>query len=285
MTSSPSPAYIAANERAEKLFSVVKSIRKFDTLELEGVLSSVVRLPRPAHAGYREQCFLATYYRTAGMIESFLRLDSPKHFQAAAMLARSLFELAVDIKLADKVSQGFFKMVCFVDVEKLHRARQMVEFARANPDRDVDVASQTEFVKKSAASIDTNRQVLWPPKNTGSKLRPLSHWSELHLSGRVELLGEPFDAIYKFQYPRLSWYVHDGLTGVVNLPAETLPNVSGYAASLVITCYTLILESVIREFKIDCAVEKIHKALKLATLLPFSKDPEQADALVRELLG
>ena len=71
----------------------------------------------------------------------------------------------------------------------------------------------------------------------------------------------------------------------MNLPAETFPNVYGYAASLVITCYTLILETVIREFKIDCAVEKIHKALKLATLLPFSKDPEQEDALIRELLG
>jgi hypothetical protein len=282
---SPSPAYIAASENAGQFFWVVKSIRKFDTLELEGVLSSVVRLRQPDCADYREQCFLATYYRTAGMIESFLRLDTPKHFQAAAMLARSLFELAVDLKLADKVPQGFLKMVFFVDVEKLHRARQMIEFAHANPDRRIDVASQTEFVKKSAARIDTNRRVLWPPKKTGGNLLPLRHWSELHLSKRVELLGEPFDEMYKFQYPRLSWYVHDGLTGVVNLPAETFPNVHGYATSLVITCYTLILECVIREFKIDRAVEKIHKALKLATLLPFSKDSEQEDALIRELLG
>jgi hypothetical protein len=218
------------------------------------------------------------------MIESFLRLDSAKHFQAAAMLARALFELALDIKLADKVPQGFLKMVFFVDVEKLHRARQMVEFANANPDRRIDVASQTEFVKKNAARIDTNRQVLWPPQKTGSN-PGLRHWSELHLSKRVELLGEPFYTMYKFQYPRLSWYVHDGLTGVVNLPAETFPNVYGYASSLVITCYTIILESVIREFKIECAVEKIHKALKLATLLPFSENPEQEAALCRELLG
>jgi hypothetical protein len=285
MSSSPSPAYIAANERAGKLFWVVKSMRKFDTLELGGVLSSVVHLPRLDCVDYREQCFLATYYRTAGMIESFLRLDGPEHFQAAAMLARSLFELAADIKLAEKVPQGFLKVVFFVDVEKLHRARQMIAFAQANPDRGIDVSSQTEFVKNNGASIDSNRQVLWPPQKTGGKLSPLRHWSGAHLSTRVELLGEPFDAMYKFQYPRLSWYVHDGLTGVVNLPAETFLNVYGYATSLVITCYTLILESVIREFKIDRAVEKIHKALKLATLLPFSKDPEQEDALIRALLG
>ena len=285
MTSSPSPAYVAANERAGKLFWVVKSIRKFDTLELEGVLSSVVRLTPPDHVNYREQCFLATYYRTVGMIESFLLLDSPKHFQAAAMLARSIFELAADIKLADKVPQGFLKMVFFVDIEKLHRARQMVKFASANPDRRIDVSSQAEFVKKNEVRIDTNRKVLWPPQKPGSIQGTLRHWSGLDLSKRVELLGKPFDAMYRFEYPRLSWYVHDGLTGVVNLPAETFTNVYGYATSFVITCYTLILESVIREFKIDRAVEKIHKALKLATLLPFSENPEQEDTLIRELLG
>lgn len=285
MSSLPSPSYVAANEGAGRLYGVVKSIREFDKLQLEGVLNSVVRLNPPNRVDYREQCVLATYYRAAGIIESFLRLDSSKHFQAAAMIARSLFELAVDISLADKIPGGFLKMVLFVDVEKLHRARQMIEFARANPNRGIDVSSQAEFVKNNETRIDHTHKVLWPSQKTGGKLRALRHWSELHLSGRVELLGEPFDAMYKFQYPRLSWYVHDGLTGVVNLPAEFFPTVSGYASSLVITCYTQILETVIHEMKIDRAVEKIHKALKLATLLPFSKDPEQEAALIRELLG
>jgi hypothetical protein len=285
MPTSPSPAYQTASDNAGQVFWVVKSIREFDKLQLEGVLSSVVRLSPPDRVDYRERCTLATYYRTAGMIESFLRLDSPMHFQAAAMLARSLFELAADIKLADKVPQGFFKMVFFVDVEKLRSARQMINFAKVNPSRGIDVSSQAEFVKKNEARIDSNRQVLWPPQKPGGKLRVLKHWSELHLSKRVELLGEPFDAMYKFQYPRLSWYVHDGLTGVLNLPAEFFPTVHGYATSLVITCYTQILESVIRDFKISCAVEKIHNLLKLATLLPFSPDKEHEAALCRELLG
>lgn len=283
MSSLPSPSYAAASEKAGQLFWVVKSIREFDKLELEGVFASVVRLSPPNRVNFREQCFLATYYRTAGMIESFLRLDSPMHFQAAAMLARSLFELAADIKLAAKLPQDFMKVVFFVDIEKLLRARRMIEFATANPDRQIDVAAQVEFVKNNATRIESNRQVLWPTKKTGGMA--LKHWSGLDLSKRVELLGEPFDAMYRSHYPRLSWYVHDGLTGVLNLPAETFPNVHGYAASLVVECYTLILESVIREFKIDKAVEKIHNALKLAKLLPFSKNPEQEDALIRELLG
>ena len=277
-----SPAITAASDNAGRLYAVVKSIREFDKLELAGILSSVAALsPTP-----RESCFLATYYRTAGIVDSLLRLDNGTHFQAAAMLARSLFELAVDIKLVDKIPNGWMKMVFFVDVEKLRCARQMIAFAKANPNCATDVLLQTEFVAKNEMRIDQNRRTLWPPKKPNAKSLPdLRHWSELTLSERTEILGAPFDETYKFQYPRLSWYVHAGLTGVVNLPAEFFPNVHGYALVMAITCYSQILESIIIEMKINLAHDKIHKALKLATLLPFSKSPEQEAALCRELLG
>jgi hypothetical protein len=277
-----SPTQTTANENAGLLYVVVKSIRAFDNLELAGVLSSVVALsPTP-----RENCFLGTYYRTAGIVDSLLRLDNAVHFQASAMLARSLFELAVDIKLVEKIPNGWMKMVFFVDVEKLRCARKMIEFAKANPNRTIDVSPQTEFVAKNEMRIDHNRRTLWPPKRPNLKPLPdLKHWSELTLAERTELLGEPFDETYKFQYPRLSWYVHSGLTGVLNLPAEFFTNVAGFALQMAITSYTHILESIIQEMKINRAQEKIHKALKLATLLPFSKSPEQEARLCRELLG
>jgi len=276
------PAYSTASTKAEQMYAVVKSIREFDKLELAGILSSVTVLnPTP-----RESCFLATYYRSVGIVDSLLRLDNATHFQAAAMLARSLFELAVDIKLVGKIQNGWMKMFFFVDVEKLRCARQMIAFAKANPNRAIDLLSQTEFVAKNEMRIDQNRRTLWPPKNPNSKGLPdLKHWSELTLARRTELLGEPFDETYKFQYPRMSWYVHAGLTGVVNLPAEFFPTVHGYALVMAITCYSQILESVIHEMKINLVHDKIHKALRLATLLPFSESPEQEAALCRELLG
>jgi hypothetical protein len=113
------PDYSAANTKAEQMYAVVKSIREFDKLKLAGILSGVLT-PSP-----RDNCFLGTYYRTAGNIDSLLALNSGTHFQAAAMLARSLFELAVDIKLIDKVPGGWAKMVWFVDVEKLRNAKKM----------------------------------------------------------------------------------------------------------------------------------------------------------------
>ena len=138
---------------------------------------------------------------------------------------------------------------------------------------------------KAQQRIENNHRTLWPSRKPGGRLSELKHWSDFTLAERTRLLGEPFDAMYRFEYPRLSWYVHSGLTGVANLPAEFFPNLYGYARALAFSCYTHILESVIHEMKIDRAVDKIHKALKLATLLPFSKTPEHQAVLCRELLG
>jgi hypothetical protein len=269
------PAYSAANTKAEQMHAVVMSIREFDKLTLAGVLSAVIK-PSP-----RENCFLGTYYRTAGNIDSLLALNSAKHFQAAAILARSLFELAVDIKLVDKVHGGWAKMVFFADVEKLRSARKMIDFAKSNPGRIIDVSSQTEFVTKNAKRIEINCKTLWPQ----TKLSDLKSWSEMNLSKRAELLGEPFDEMYNFYYPRLSWYVHSGLTGVLDLPSDFFPMVHGYALSLSVACYSNILETVIHEMKLDLADDKIHKTLKYATLLPFTKTSEEELELFHELLG
>jgi hypothetical protein len=159
----------------------------------------------------------------------------------------------------------------------------MIDFKASNPGRAIDVSSQTEFVTKNEKRIEHNRATLWPPKTMKAKPSDLKHWSGKHLSQRAELLGDPFDEMYNFHYPRLSWYVHSGLTGVLNLPSDFFPLVHSYALSLSIACYSKILETVIHEMKIDLADDKINKTLKYATLLPFAKTPEEEVVLFREL--
>src|SRR6266849_554331 len=165
-----SPAITAASDNAGRLYAVVKSIREFDKLELAGILSRVAALsPAPS-----ESCFLATYYRPAGIVDSLLRLDNGTHFQAAAMLARSLFELAVDIKLVDKIPNGWMKMVFFVDVEKLRCARQMVAFRRPTPTvrltcyrSGVGVSPKPSLSASKTVSVPMNRH--HPSRSSSAK--------------------------------------------------------------------------------------------------------------------
>jgi|HubBroStandDraft_1064217.scaffolds.fasta_scaffold00874_5 hypothetical protein len=145
------------------------------------------------------------------------------------MVARGLFELAVDTKLIDAIPDAVEKILAFSDVEKLRAARKIVKYKAANPAAAVDATIHGAFITSEEARIEAERNTVWPG------LKRVTHWSGMDLSKRVALLQAPFDEIYEVGYPELSWYVHSGLTGFVNLQAESQIGDGGdkFLASLV----------------------------------------------------
>jgi len=98
---------------------------------------------------------------------------------------------------------------------------------------------------------------------------------------RAELAKSPLQEIYEVKYPMLSWYVHSGLTGVVNLNAESFMVLCGVAFQIVTEAYRELLLTMIREFKIAKADEKIEGKLEVAKYLPFTDTPEQVQTVIR----
>jgi hypothetical protein len=253
---------------------MVKSLSEFDKLEVRGVIETLL-----SKTG-RDHCFIGTYYRSVANIGTLLGLKSAKDFQAIAMLARGLFELAVDIRLIDVIPDGSAKMIAFSDVEKLRCARKIVRFTEANPNASVDSTIYRSFVANNGQRIDNEQGTLWP----NLKNKRVSHWSGRDLASRVAILKSPFDEIYEVNYRQLSWQVHSGLTGIINLQAATFTLMCGVAFKLAADSYWESLLTMIREFKIGKATAKIEEKLKAAKILPFTDSPEQAEQLLRELL-
>ena len=94
---------------------------------------------------------------------------------------------------------------------------------------------------------------------------------------RVKRLGAPFDEIYAVQYPRLSWYVHAGLTGVSGLKLESFTALCGVALKSSTDSYEQILLAVIEEFKIGKADDKIKEKLTASKFLPFTNGMAEAE--------
>lgn len=248
---------------------MVESLNQFDNQEVKGVIHNLLSTSE------RERCFIATYYRAAGNVTSLLELKHPKHFQAIAMLTRNLFELSVDIKLIDLIPDGPAKIREFTDVEKLRAAHKILRFKAANPSAKVDTTPYNSFVASNESRIAAARKLLWP------KTKKLSHWSGLHIRERAELVKSPFQEIYEVKYPMLSWYVHSGLTGVVNLNAETFTVLCGIAFQLGAEAHRELLLTMIREFKISKADGKIEGKLEAAKYLPFTNSSEEAGEVLR----
>lgn len=223
----------------------------------------------------RETCFVATYYRAALDVHSLVVLNDPKHFEAIAQLARTLFELAVDMRLLGVVDRGADKMMAFSDLERLKSARELVELG----DADAETSLAAAFIRDRETTITARKGGLWP--NGGR----LNHWSGMDLPTRVKSLRAPFDEMHKAHYRRLSWYVHPGLAGVVNFEAAAFEAVAGMALQVAAECYEDILRALISEIQLSKVVEDIYKRLEFARVLAFADNAEQAEALRREMLS
>jgi hypothetical protein len=257
----------------ERCYTMLKSLNEFDKLEVAGVVRGLLAKTD------RDNCFIGNYYRGKAHIETLLSLKSAKDLQAIAMVARGLFELAVDTKLIDAIPDAVKKILAFSDVEKLRAARKIVKYKAANPAAAVDATIHDAFITSEAARIQAERNTVWPG------LKKVTHWSGMDLSKRVALLQAPFDEIYEVEYPELSWYVHSGLTGFVNLKAESFNMLAAKQNKLAGECFIVLLTAIIEEFGIGKADAKKKNKLKLAKLYPFIDSPEDRAKVEQELLG
>jgi hypothetical protein len=259
-------------EGVQQLFAMLKSVSEFDEVEIRGVMQGLIS-PSP-----HENCFLGIYLRAMTHFESLKKLDSSKHFQAISMLTRTLFELAVDIALLDVIPDSCLKMLSFSEVERLRCARKIVEFKTLNPNSGVDESVYASYIAAEGQRIDDIKKGLWPGMDR------VEHWSGKKLLKRVECLGEPYKEIYQVQYPRLSWYVHSGLTGVMGLKKDTFVAMCGVAFKSSVDSFEIILLRVIKEFRLEKGNEKIKDKLKAAKLVPFTNSQEEAEKFFRQII-
>ena len=219
-----------------------------------------------------------SYHRAALNLSSMIALNNVKHFQAAAMLARSVFELAVEIRLIDLTPDAVLRMVAFQRLEKLKAAQKAIRFAanhRCNSLRSSHpITSSSRFTKR----------VSRPLRQAWGTLK-VRHWSNRHLSEQVKLLGEPFEEIYHSLYKHLSWHVHAGLAGVANMKPEAFPYVFGVSCQIAALSFEEILKAVIRQFALSSAVPTIYKELEFATIRAGVKGHEKLEGALRQNLG
>lgn len=259
----------------ERFFTGIKNLNEFDKAEIRGVVDTLIT-PTP-----REICFSGNYYRGVGNVETVLTLKSVKDFQAIAMLARALLELAIDIKLINAVPDSISKILAFTDVEKLRLAKRILAFKAANPSAEVDGTVYQRFITLNATKIEAARTAMWP----GIRASDLRHWTSLNLKERVDLLKGPWEELYAVYYPQLSLYVHSGITGIVNLDNEAFRALTAIAFTVIHQSYITLMTAVIDEFKISSANEQIRDKMLLAKMLPFANGSAEQMALTRALLG
>lgn len=258
-------------EEPARFFSTLTSLNNFDKLEIRNVIRGLLNPTQ------RDICFTANYYRAFANVESVLALNHVKHVQGIASAARGLFEIAVDVALIDQIPQGPEKMIAHIDVEKMRSAQAISDFKAANPAAQVDATTFQEFIRLEGTRIIALRDSLWPNRPD------VQHWSLLKMQKRVEKLGQPFNELYAVEYPRLSWYIHSGLTGFANLQKESFEFMAGIAFTIAVRSYMALMTAIIDEFELDKHDPKVKTRMQYAQMVPWTDGEVQAAQLRKEL--
>ena len=263
------------HQEVQRTYAVVKSLSQFDQSEVRGILTSLI-----GDKTAEEICHLSCYFRAVANIESLLTLENVRDFQATAMLARSLFEIAVDLRLLTLFPDGAEKMIVFADVEKLRSARKVARFESEHPGSVPEVQLYRDAILAHADEIEAHAKRLWPETH----IHKIRHWAQIDMDQRTQRLKSPFDQFYAVRYPQLSWFVHSGLTGVVNFHPKAYSLISGLALLLAAESYMLLLSDVIKVMHIGRTKEKIMTMMDLARMLPYTENQREAEKLAAAML-
>jgi hypothetical protein len=236
-------------------------MNEFDKAEVSGVVAGLVATTD------MDRCVTGIYQRVKVNAESLVALRYAKDFQAIAMITRSLFELAVDMKLIEVIPDAEIRIAAFSEAEKLRAAKMIVAYKSAHPKASIDSDVHALFIKNNEARIEAdNRKIL------GAKPKAkVMHWSGYgSLKDRVAFLKEPFfEEIYEVKYPQLSWYTHAaGMTGFT-LQASSYEKLATTHHYLALQLYKLVLRAIIDKYQFTKWDSKILAKMKQAELLPM----------------
>ena len=259
-----------------RAYHMLKNLDAFNEKEVRGVALG------QTNSTLRESCFLGNYLRSIANVKTLLKLGSIEDSQVVATIARSIFEMAVEIHLIDCIPDSPSKIIAFGELERLKRARKIVKFTETHPNHSprLDDPLFKSFIDREGSRIESNSNRLWPNKKIA-----LTHWSQLNLRQRAELIGDKILEMYDSEYQMHSWYVHAGITGVINTEPEFYWVLCGVALVFAADSFELILGSVIRLCNLEQADAKIWKKLECSKMLSFTESDAQATELWRQALG
>ena len=252
---------------------MLTSLRRFDEAEVDPVCRGQIALS-PV-----EECQFIQYLRVQRNIDSMIALAHVAHFQALSMLARSIFELTVDLRLIVSVPNAAERMRCFQGLESLKAAKAAIERSK-EPNGSPVSKRLSDFEATRKISIEARANQLWGPK-----FNLISHWSGLTLKRRVaQIADDQISHVYVYTYRTMSWQTHPGLQGSYGLPVSAFPTIANSALKLGVFGYLGVLRLMIGTLGLDKHDHLISAKLNLAHTLPYT-DSQAEELKLRQSLG
>lgn len=257
---------LSIEERAAAFFKGTVSIYRL----MEQVVCPVVQ-GQVGKSDY-ESAVAGTYYRCTLLLRGLTELNDPAHFQIVNSVARTVFELLLDLKVLVSDPAMADKYFAFSHVAKFRKATQLKEFLDANPDVDqTQHLDAIKFASDAKRRVEVERDCIlhWGTDRRGNPRWP-DHWSGKNIADRANDAGLELAEIYRSQFFLQSYYVHAGPAGVQNLSREALIYTFGLAHRLVQRLAAMATQIVADEFHLfSTDLELLKKLTRVSAAAGF----------------
>jgi hypothetical protein len=254
------------------------ALRNLDKLERDDFREVIKSQFNPT---LRERYLTVNYHRAAFNVEMMVAIKDTKQFQTLSLLARTIFELAVEMKSIIRDPDAAKKIELFSKVEVLRSARRIVDFTKGRPEAH-SYQQQFEFVDKYGPQIDAAEAAMWPPNPANGRKPYVKHWTLKTIRQRAKDLGAPLDRIYEVFYAQLSWMTHSGVVSPLNMTTEWVASFVSVVYSIAIDSYVEILEMLVNEFKLSSTNEHIKRKIVCNRDLGFTSTQEEGETVLRK---
>ncbi len=227
----------------------------------------------------RERYLTVNYHRAVFNVEMMVAIKDTRQFQTLSLLARTIFELALEMKCIIRDPDAERKVELFSKMEVLRSARAISAFMNGRHEAHY-YRQHIDFVNTHGAQIDAEQAVMWPP--IPGKKQVIKHWTLKPIRQRAKDCGDPFDRLYEVNYSQLSWMTHSGVVTPLNITSDWVMSFVSTVYSIGIDSYVAILEMLVVQFKLSLTNEHVMRKIVCNRDLGFTGTPQEAEAVMRK---
>jgi hypothetical protein len=260
------PADILDFTQSELVSSYYDGLRKcvdFVQTQIIPVLNGQLNLCQ------QEEAILGIFYRMHVLGSSLTRLNNKLDFSAVATIARTMFELLLDIKILASpslTSNELERFRAFSGVERFRKSSNLLKLQVQHPgiekDSIFDDSIRKQFVESPGRQGAVESQVvsLWG-KNKNKPKWP-DHWTGSSVRDRAKLFGPFYEQEYLEIYSLLSWFVHSGNAGYAGLSESSLEWVYGISMNISRKMYIEALEMCAKTFSLNHTINGFSQVIE-----------------------
>jgi hypothetical protein len=220
---------ITTHELISSYHDGLKEAVDFVQSKIIGILDGQINLSQ------QEEAVLGIFLRIHALASSLVRLNQKIDFNAVAVIARTLFELLLDLKLLSSPNikqKELDRFFSFSEVDRFQKARRIVDLQNKYPELVnhslLDSTKRKEFVEQTGMkdSIELKVKSLWGRGKKG-KLKWPNHWSSSTIQERAKANGHVYEQEYLEVYSFLSSYAHGGSSAYSGFSKKALESVYG----------------------------------------------------------